>query len=54
MCGDQIWDSYGYSNAGFKHRGKCVEVKFEAVMVMVTLDLNTEVNVWRSNLRQLW
>ena len=30
MCGDQIWDSYGYSNAEFKHRGKCVEVKFEA------------------------
>ena len=29
-------------------------VKFEAVMVMVTLDLNTEVNVWGSNLGQLW
>ena len=29
-----------------------MEVKFEAVMVMVMLDLNTEVNVWRSNLRQ--
>ena len=31
-----------------------MEVKFEVVMVMVTPDWNTEVNVWGSNLRQLW
>ena len=54
MCGSKILGSYGDGRAGFEHRGKCVEVKFDEVMVMLMLDLNTEVNVWKSNLRQLW
>ena len=54
MCGSKILGSYGDGRTGFEHRGKCVGIKFGTVMVIVTLDLNTEVNVWRSNSTKLW